>query len=164
MNQPAGSQRHIHRALPFVLFAVFALCIMAVLCSGARSYRTLTARDQQSYHRRTCVQYLSTRVRQAPSARALSLTRFGDGDALAITEEIGGERYTTLVYCSGGWLRELFTDDISCCSPQAGEPVMELRALSATWEGDLLLLEITDLQGVSTQITLAPRGGKGDLL
>ena len=79
MNQSAGSQRHIHRILPFLLFTVFALCIMAVLCSGAHSYRALTHRDQTSYHRRTCVQYLSTRVRQATSANAISLTRFGEG-------------------------------------------------------------------------------------
>ena len=135
MNQSAGSQRHIHRILPFVLFTVFALCIMAVLCSGAHSYRALTHRDQASYHRRTCVQYLSTRVRQATGANAISLTRFGEGDALAITQEVDGAQYTTLVYCSGGWLRELFTDDISSCSPQSGEPVMELSALSAHREG-----------------------------
>ena len=164
MNQPAGSQRHIHRLLPFLLFTVFALCVMAVLCSGAHSYRTLAARDQASYHRRTCVQYLSTRVRQAANVQAISLTQFGEGDALSIAQDIDGQSYTTLVYCSGGWLRELFTDDISCCSPQAGEPVLELCALSATREGELLLLEITDLQGSTTQITLAPRGGKGELL
>ena len=164
MNQSAGTQRHIHRILPFLLFTVFALCIMAVLCSGAHSYRTLTARDQASYHRRTCVQYLSTRIRQATNSDAISLTRFGDGDALAITQNVEGQPYTTLVYCCDGWLRELFTDDISSCTPQSGEPVIELTALTTQWEGSLLLLEITDLQGETTQIALAPRGGKGNLL
>ena len=164
MNQTAGSQRHIHRLLPFVLFTVFALCVMAVLYSGAHSYRSLTTRDQDSYHRRTCVQYLSTKVRQAANAQAISITHFGEGDALAITENIGEQSYTTLVYCSGGWLRELFTASPQDCAPQAGEPILELQALSIEEEGDLLLLEITDLQGRTTQVTLTPRGGRGKLL
>jgi len=164
MNQPAGNQRRIHRLLPFGLFAVFTLCVVAVVYAGAHSYRSLAARDRDSYHRRTCVQYLSTRVRQAPSARAISLIPFGEGDALAIEEELDGRVYTTLVYCSGGWLRELFTDDISSWSPLGGEPVLELSTLTGSWEGELLLLEITDLQNRKTQITLAPRGGKEELL
>lgn len=164
MNQTAGSPRHIHRLLPVLLFTVFALCVMAVLYSGANSYRSLTTRDQDSYHHRTCVQYLSTKVRQASNPQAVSLAHFGDGDALAITEYIEGQPYTTLVYCSGGWLRELFTASPQDCAPGAGEPILELKALSIEKDAGLLLLEVTDLQGGTTQITLAPRGGKGDLL
>ena len=71
-----------------------------------RSYRRLTQRDQAAFDRRTCVQYLATRVRQGDAAGGVSVRPFGEGNALALP---AGEGYVTWVYWHDGWLMELYT-------------------------------------------------------
>lgn len=66
-----------------------------------RSYRRLTQRDQAAFDRRTCVQYLATRVRQGDAAGGVSVRPFGEGNALALP---AGEGYVTWVYWHDGWL------------------------------------------------------------
>ena len=60
-------QHQLNGLMALLLFGVFAACVLAVLLTGANAYRRLTQRDQAAYLRRTCVQYLATRVRQADS-------------------------------------------------------------------------------------------------
>ena len=93
-----------------LLFAVFAVCILLVLLLGADTYRGITQRGQAAYDRRTAVQYLSAKVRQAKNGGAVSLSSSGAaGDTLSLAERAGGGDYVTLIYCYDGWLRELFS-------------------------------------------------------
>ncbi len=57
-------QHQLNGLMALLLFGVFAACVLAVLLTGANAYRRLTQRDQEAYLRRTCVQYLATRVRR----------------------------------------------------------------------------------------------------
>ena len=50
-----------------LMLLVFAFALLAVLLGGANVYDRLTARDNESYDSRTCVQYLTTKVRQSDS-------------------------------------------------------------------------------------------------
>ena len=58
-------QHHIDGLAALLLFGVFAVCVLAVLLTGADAYRRLTQRDQAAYDRRTCEQYLTTRDRKS---------------------------------------------------------------------------------------------------
>ena len=89
-----------------LLFAVFAVCILSVLFTGADAYRRLVQRDQESYSRRTAAQYLTARMHQNDRQGGVRVRPFGDGDALVFAEQIDGVEYETLVYCYGGHLRE----------------------------------------------------------
>jgi len=102
---------------------------LGVLLRGAAAYRTLAARDEAAQQRRTCVQFLSTKVRQAPSAGAVSLSDFGGG-ALVITEELAGQTCLTRIYCHEGWLMELFTVGEGAFQPADGEKILPLEHLS----------------------------------
>ena len=82
-------QHQLNGLMALLLFGVFAACVLAVLLTGASAYRRLTQRDQEAYLRRTCVQYLATRVRQADSRDRVSVESFGGADALVLTETDG---------------------------------------------------------------------------
>ena len=91
-----GSLSGLVALLTFVLFAI---SILFVLLNGAGIYRRLTERDQRSYDNRTCVQYLATKVRQAPSPTAVSADTFEDVDSLLIYQDIEDSVFGTRIYC-----------------------------------------------------------------
>ena len=58
-------KHHMNGLAALLLFGVFAVCVLAVLVTGAQAYRRLTKRDRAAYGRRTCIQYITTHFRQA---------------------------------------------------------------------------------------------------
>ena len=79
-----GTQHHIDTLAALLLFGIFAACVLTVLLAGAEAYRRVTERDREAYDRRTCVQYVATRVRQADAAGSVSLETFGGVKALVL--------------------------------------------------------------------------------
>ena len=152
------SKHHIDGLLALLLFSVFAVCILSVLLTGADAYRGLTRRDRASYEQRTCMQYLATKVRQAPS---VSVGEFGGTQALLLWEEIDGARYLTRIYCFDGWVRELFSSDEDGFLPEDGEKVIQARRMSLALEDGLLSLSVTDDGGRKSALLLSLRVGEG---
>lgn len=153
-------QHQMNGLLALLLFGVFAACILSVLLAGAGAYRRLTDRDSASYDARTAAQYLATRVRQADAAGQVFVASFdGDSgsDTLFLTEDIGGTRYDTRVYCHDGYIRELFSAAGETLAPEDGEPVLEAQALTFGWTNGLLTAELTAPGGSTEQVILALR-------
>lgn len=147
--------------LALLLFGVFAVCILSVLLTGADAYRRLSARDRDSFDRRTAAQYLTTRVRQGDRAGLLWVEEFGGGTALVLAEDIDGERYLTRVYCWDGAVRELFSAADGGFSPEDGEILMAAQRLCFSLEGSLLTVELTAPSGTCQRLTLYLRSGEG---
>ena len=152
-------QHQLNGLMALLLFGVFAACVLAVLLTGANAYRRLTQRDQEAYLRRTCVQYLATRVRQADSRDCVSVERFGGADALVLTETDGS--YTTRIYCYDGWLMELYAAADADMEPQDGEKVLELSSLRLTLEDGALTADTVDTAGASGTLRMTLRSGEG---
>ena len=151
--------------LALLLLGVFGVCGLSVLLTGAGAYRGLAERDREAYSWRTAAQYLTTKVRQADQWNGVSVENFGGRDALALTEEIGGEDYVTRVYCDGGYIRELFSSADADLAPEDGEKIIEADALKfSPGPADReIIAEITDTDGGTTRLVLALRSGKGGL-
>lgn len=127
------------QVLALLCLTVFALCVLLVLLSGASCYRDLVDRGEAAYGRRTALQYLTTRVRQAESVTIGEL----DGcEALILEETVEGETYTTRIYCYDGWLRELYTVPGAALPPKAGTAVLEADLLELRREGNLLAVTL----------------------
>ena len=142
-----GSQHHIDGLLALLLFGVFAVCVLAVLLTGARAYRGLTQRDQAAYSRRVCMQYIATRVRQADRAEGVSVEPFGEGDAR--------------VYHYDGYLMELYASAEEELHPQDGQRIIPAGGVELSLEDGLLSVEVTDEQGVQDSLRLSLRSGEG---
>lgn len=146
-----------------VLFAVFAVCVLAVLLTGAGTYRRLTERDQAAFDSRTAVRYVTTRVRQADRAEGLSLRKIDSLDALVLTEEIDGEPYETWIYCYDGQLRELFVRGGTRVQPESGETILAMESLTADWDDSCAgrLLVGIETENGREELVLFLRSGEG---
>lgn len=137
--------------LALLVFGVFALCVAAVLLTGAKTYRTLTDRAEESHAHRVVVRYLTTRFHQAPRVQ---VEDFCGLQALVIPEEIDGRTYLTRVYCYEGQLRELFSGEDTAVAPGDGEVVLALRGLTFSVGEGILWVEITHLDGEMQRLLL----------
>jgi hypothetical protein len=153
-------KRSISGLAALVLLAVFAAGMLSVLLTGAGVYERLTRIGADVGSSRTCTQYLSAKVRQAPAPGSVSLSDFHGLPALQIYEEINGQSFLTRIYCRDGWLMELFTAADAGLSPEDGEKVLPARALSGTLEAGLLQLDVTDETGTAHTLFLSLRGKK----
>ena len=149
-------QHHTDGLVGLLLFGVFAVCVLSVLLTGADAYRRLTERDQSSYSRRTCVQYIATRVRQADRAEGVSVEPFGEGDALVLSED----GYVTRVYHYDGYLMELYASAEEELHPQDGQRIIPAGGVELSLEDGLLSVEVTDEQGVQDSLRLSLRSGE----
>lgn len=130
-------------------FTLLAMCLLAVLLGGVRVYRGLAERGQESFQRRTAMEFLETRLRQADSAGSVWLGAFDgtedrEGDTLFLRETLEGEDYWTRVYCWNGQLRELFAPADGDCRPEDGEVLLPAEALRLSRDGALLTASLTE--------------------
>lgn len=146
--------------MALVLFGLFAVCILSVILTGAGVYRKLTERDQVTYEKRTAVQYLTTKVRQADTAGWISAEEFEGLEALVISEDIGGTVYKTWIYCYDGYIRELFAAADSQMTLDTGEKVMEARGLQVQVDGADVYAELTAADGTVQNVVLHLRSGE----
>jgi len=150
--------RFLSTLAALLTLAVFAVSVLSVLLGGAQAYRRLTRRDQAVYNSRTCAQYLTMKLRQAPGP--VSLSSFGDGDAIALFQTIGNRDYVVRIYCHEGWLMELFCLAGAEFAPEDGEQVLPGSRLSVAENGGLLELTMLDGSGQKVELMLAlPRMG-----
>ena len=152
----------LHRSalLPLGVFALFAVCVLSVLLTGANVYQCLAQRDQDSYQRRTGTQYLATRVRQAEGP--VTITDLQGTPALAFDQEEGGEIYTTWVYCYDGWLMELYAQPGSGMGPEDGAQVLPAEDLELSREDGLLRADLCYDGGEQADLALyLPLSGEG---
>ena len=150
---------HMDSLAALLLFGVFAVCVLSVLLLGADAYRRLTERDQAAYDRRTAVQYLATKVRQADACRGITVGNFTDSpwqatqDTLFLSEEIDGETYLTRIYYYDGYIRELFGEAGEVFAKEDGEKVLAARNLTfSNGPGSQILAVVTDSSGESTRL------------
>ena len=154
------------RVAPLFLFALFAISAVFVLLCGARIYKSMLARDGESYERRTVSQYIATRLRQSDKAGAYYIGSFDslipaeEGDTLFYIEEIDGEKFLTRIYCHEGYLCELFSSADGGFSKSDGERVIPVLSLSFKNENGLIVAEIVYSNGTSGALSIAPRSGR----
>ena len=136
-----------------LIFAVFMASVLLVLLSGVDTVQKLTQRDQRTYHRRTAVQYISTRIRQADEIGAVSTEK----DTLILTENLDGVSYETRIYCCNGYLREMFCEAGAALAPDFGEEVLPMNHFQITQENNLIRAELHLPDGSKEILTLLLR-------
>lgn len=136
----------------FLVWGLFALCLLLVLLTGAGVCRDLAERVEQNHRSRTGCQYIATCVQQG---QWVSVESFGDSTALAVREQIDGECYVTYIYCRDGWLWELFCPVGAQMEPEDGQRLLEAETLTLSLENGLLQAELD-----GKTVYLALRGGR----
>lgn len=145
---------------PLLLFVIFTTCILTVLLTGADIYKKISQRDQNSFQRRTAVQYLTTRLRQSDIAGVV----FVENDTLFLREELNGRTYCTRIYCQDGYLCELFSEEGLEISKKFGEPILALNALQFTLLENVLRIEIEHTDNTTETLILNLHCKEEDIL
>lgn len=140
-----------------LLFGIFAACVLSVLLSGAGAYRRLTQRDLTAYDRRTGLQYIAARVRQADRQGAVTVEDFGGASALRLED---AEGYSTWVYYYDGYIAELYSSGDDGLALADGDPVIAVQSLDFSLEDGLLTVNMEDAQGQADVLLLSLRGGE----
>lgn len=156
-----GSQHHMDTLAALLLFGVFAACVLTVLLTGADAYGRITVRDGVTYDRRTCIQYVATRVRQADTNGGVSLEVFGGVKSLVL-KDWEDENYITRVYYHNGYLMELYSEADLDLAPEDGEKIMACDWMRLGLDDGLLTVDLLDPQGEVTTLCLSLRSGEGD--
>ena len=71
-------KHNMESAFVLVLFAVFAVAIVAVLALGARTYKGLVERDNDSYNKRIITSYVSAKIRNNDVQGAVAVGGFAN--------------------------------------------------------------------------------------
>ena len=149
-------KRNLTGVLVLLVFAVFMVSVLLVLLSGADTVQRLTQRDQRSYHHRTAVQYITTRIRQADADGSVSIDNSGAVNTLVLTEDIDGCPYQTRIYCCDGYLRAVLP-------PEFGEAILPMRDFRASWDGETVRVELFLPDGSPESVFLLLRSEGGSL-
>lgn len=133
---------------PLILFSVFSLCVITVLLTGAKIYKSSSERDRNDYDRRTVSQYLTTRIRQSDRDGGYYIGEFNSsspqdqGSTFFSCLEISGERYHTRIYCHNGYLCELLTLEGAEFEPADGERIIEAKSVEFAIEENTIKVNI----------------------
>lgn len=159
------TRRHgLDSVFVLLLFGVFACCLMLVLLTGARSYKSVADRGEEAYEQRICTQYIATKVRHNDYSGGVTVGPFSAEEpelsTLFLHQTIEGEDYWVRIYCYDGTVRELFTEADQAMEPEDGQEVMAASALEFTLEEGLLTITAADTAGQTSELWLLLRSGE----
>ncbi len=160
-NGAAGNRGGVRGVFIFALLAAFALLSLVVVVVGVRSYRMINASAERAFVCRTGLSYLASKVRGADAAGGLEIREESGLRVLALGQEIGGEQYTTYIYCDGAQVREYFARAGLAFSPDYGEGIFDATALEMTLAHGLLSIALVDAGGQTHSIALCLQAAEG---
>ena len=147
-----SSQRHsIENVFVLVLFAIFAMTIVAVLALGANQYK------------RIITSYVSAQIRGYDRADAVKVGGFASPDVddevntLHLLETIDGIRYDLKIYYYQGKVYELFAAEESEMKPEDGVAIMDAKDLHFEKKGSLIRITSKDSEGRENETTVSLR-------
>ena len=147
-------QKHnIEAAFVLVLFAVFAVTIVAVLALGANSYKSLVERDNEAYNKRIITSYITAQIRSNDTRGTVAVGGFAkpgvrDGiNTLHLYQIIDGEKFDLRIYHN--------------IEPEAGNPIIEAKGLSFSRDGSVIRISSVDANGLKNTATVAVRSESG---
>ncbi len=130
MNNKRLRQHTIDFIFPIALFFVFAASSLVVLILSANIYRNITDNSQSVFTTRTCLSYITEKIRQNDEngSDSIYLGEFDGCQALIMEHTYGEALYHTYIYEDQGILRELFLQDGTEASSSVGTEIMKVSS------------------------------------
>jgi len=139
-----------------ILLAVFAICSVMVLVSGADIYSGIQARDERASDTRTAQAYITARIRSYDAENGIELVpdETGTYTSLMLHETFNGRDFVTWLYVRDGKLCELFMPADAGLGQEDGDPVLPLDHILFTPDSGTIRVSIPE-----REFTVRPRTG-----
>ena len=118
------------------LLAVFGITSFFVIMIGAKQYQSIADRMSDNYETRTLSSYLEEKMNQNDISGSSAVIQLDSTDALALTQVINEQSYTTYIYAYDGYLWEITVNSDTEISLGNGQKILEtgdmaIKALSS---------------------------------
>ncbi len=107
------------------LLAVFGITSFFVILVGAKQYQATANRMSDNYETRTISSYLEEKLNQNDIRGAGAVVQLDSTDALALTQIINGQSYTTYIYAYDGYIWEITVNSDTLVTPGSGQKILE---------------------------------------
>jgi hypothetical protein len=120
----------LNAMLILTLFCVFAVSALLYTLFGARAYKNIVTRSEQSFQMHIPLAYLEGRIRSADAEGAVYVEPGAEGDILCLDQAFGDRMIQTRIYTHKGQLYELTALPGASVLPEHGQPIFPLSKLS----------------------------------
>jgi hypothetical protein len=143
---------------------MFVMLAVGVLVLGISVFNNTNKVSTENYMQRTALSYIANQVRLGDSLDSIDIRDIDGVSALAISQDIDGMAYSTLLYCFEGQLKEMFTEEGLEQELSSGVTIMPLQALYFEEAGKSIKVVVTNDYGITDSLTLSPRSGMTGLI
>lgn len=143
-----NNSRAIDTFFILALLALFAITSFFVIIIGARQYHSIANQMTENYETRTASSYLVEKFNQNDVDGSVTITDMESFPAIALTQTIHEQNYTTYIYAYDGYLREVTVSSDTVITPASGQKIVEAEALDIeVCSNNLYCFTITDTYG-----------------
>lgn len=136
---------------PVVLLFVFAVSALVVTLFAANVYQSDVDNSTRNDTARTSLSYVTEKIHAGDRSGNVKLSTFDGCEAIAIHDEIDGEKYITYIYYHDGRIKELFAkaDTVDTVfSADNGTSILAVRNFTIEQKSNgLFRLSCTDDKG-----------------
>lgn len=126
-------RRHVIDMLfPIALFLVLAASSLFLVILAANVYQKSVSREECNYESRTCLSYVTEKIRQNDEKGGVETGTFDGLPCLILRQTFDGQPYVTYLYSYDGQLCELFIREGVSMQASDGQRILEVYDFSVT--------------------------------
>lgn len=120
-------RRHVIDMLfPIALFLVLAASSLFLVILAANVYQKSVAWEESNYESRTCLSYVTEKIRQSDENGGVTVGTFDGVSCLMLHQTFGEQSYVTYLYSYEGQLRELFVQEGVSMKASDGQAILDV--------------------------------------
>ena len=117
---------------PIALFLVLAASSLFLVILAANVYRKSVAWEESNYGSRTCLSYVTEKIRQSDTDGGVETGTFDGIPCLILRQNFGVQAYATYLYSYEGQLCELFVQEGADVHAPDGQRILEVNNFNIT--------------------------------
>ena len=117
---------------PIALFLVLAASSLFLVILAANVYRKSVAWEESNYGSRTCLFYVTEKIRQSDTDGGVETGTFDGIPCLILRQNFGDQAYATYLYSYEGQLCELFVQEGADVHAPDGQRILEVNNFNIT--------------------------------
>ena len=117
---------------PIALFLVLAASSLFLVILAANVYRKSVAWEESNYGSRTCLSYVTEKIRQSDTDGGVETGTFDGIPCLILRQNFGDQAYATYLYSYEGQLCELFVQEGADVHAPGGQRILEVNNFNIT--------------------------------